>query len=334
MLGRVLAPILSSALVPATVPSTGGAGDARAPIVFATFVEDPPSIANFAHLAASVREFAGACRRARICLYLPEELARSGAASREPLTSLGVEVRVSEAPPAATWLPYARKVFAAAQAEAEAEGCAEVLAWLDDDTIVLQEPGEFLLPAGKSLGYRPVMHKNIGLLWDDPLDDFWRRAYERMAVSESALFPVVTPADGDTLRAYVNAGCLALRPERGILRKWAQCFASLYQDSVLVETCRRDGARRVFLHQVALVGAIVNGLGGDERSELSERYNYPIFFQQMFGARREFNDLTAVVTFRHESYFRNPAPDWEQRLRGPADRIAWIKGRLSAAKAD
>ena len=52
-------------------------------------------------------------------------------------------------------------------------------------------------------------------------------------------------------------------------------------------------------------------------------------FESKFGAKRDFRDLTGVVTFRHESYFKDPAPDWERQLRGPADRIAWIKTHLA-----
>ena len=62
--------------------------------------------------------------------------------------------------------------------------------------------------------------------------------------------------------------------------------------------------------------------------EFSPRINYPIFFEQMFGAKRIFGDITDVVTFRYESYFTNPAPDWHKKLKGPADRIAWMKEHL------
>ena len=63
--------------------------------------------------------------------------------------------------------------------------------------------------------------------------------------------------------------------------------------------------------------------------ELSPRINYPLFFKEMFGGKHDFDDLTDVTTFRHESYFRDPAPDWEQRLKGPADRIDWIRTHVA-----
>lgn len=297
-------------------------------IAFATFAENDSAIGNARHLAASIRAFAGAHCDAPVRLYIPVSLAPGAEGVLRDLGTLGVEVHTTEAPSDSTWFFYARKVFAAAQAEGEAAGCDEILVWLDEDTVVLQEPRELLLPDGVSLGYRPVMHKNIGLLWDEPIDRFWQRAYERMSVAESMLFPVITPAHGEKLRTDINAGCLALRPERGLLRKWADCFSALYPDPALTEMCREDQKKRIFLHQVGLVGAIVTLLEEGERLELSGRYNYPIFFQRMFGARSEFDDLTDVVTLRHESYFRDPAPDWERQIRGPADRIAWLRENL------
>ena len=208
-------------------------------------------------------------------------------------------------------------------------GATTVLAWLDADTIVLQEPGEFILPAGKSLGYRPVMHRNIGLLHDESPDAFWSRVYELLAVKEASLFPVVTPADGDTLKTYINAGCLAIRPERGLFARWAECFRTLSRDSLLTAICRQDRPHRVFVHQAALTGAILTHLPRAEMLELSDRINYPIFFEQRFGAKRVFDDITGVVTVRHESYFRDPTPGRELRLKGPEDRIAWIQERLA-----
>jgi hypothetical protein len=298
-------------------------------LIFATFAEDAGSLENIRLMALSIRTFGGAHRNAPIRLYLPEGFAPGESDTLRALRDLGVEIRTSSWPEGADWFFYGRKPFAAAQAEADAVGQTPILVWLDEDTIVLQEPGEFILPEGKSLGYRPVMHKNIGLLYTEPLDAFWGRIYEMLAVKESSLFPVVTPADGDTLKPYVNAGCLAIRPERGLLAEWAECFATLYRDSLLTEMCQRDRRHRIFIHQAALVGAILTHLTRDEMLELSDRINYPIFFKQMFGAKREFNDITGVVTFRHESFFRDPAPDWERQLKGPADRIAWIREHLA-----
>jgi hypothetical protein len=303
------------------------------PIVFATFAEDPNSLRNVFLMAESIRTFGGTYKDVPIWAFMPAELMRQEADTLKGFKALNVDVKTSETPEAAKWFFYAAKVFAAAEAEAEAKGSADVLAWLDADTIMLQEPAEFGLPEGKDFGYRPVMHKNIGLLYVEPVDAFWGRAFELMAVPETSLFPMVTPADGDTIRPYFNAGCLVLRPERGLMAEWAACFAELYSDSLMTEMCKADRMKRIFIHQVALAGAVLRHFERDEIIEFSPRINYPIFFEQMFGAKRVFDDLTGVVTLRHESYFGDPAPDWDKRLKGPAERIAWMKKHLDSPEA-
>ena len=312
----------------AIAPCVASVEGTREPIIFATFAEDAGSLANVLLMAESIRTFGGRYKDAPIRAYMPARLAEQEAGVVAGFKRLDVEQRSSEASEDAAWFYYSAKVFAAAKAEAEAKGAAEILAWLDEDTIVLREPGEFMLPDGKNLGYRPVMHKNIGLLYAGPVDIFWGRVFNLLSVPEAALFPMVTPADGDTLKPYFNAGCMVVRPERGLLAKWSDCWTTLYGDSLLTEMCRADVKYRIFIHQAALAGAILIHLETDELLEFSSRINYPIFFEQMFGAKRVFDDITDVVTFRHESYFRKPAPDWEKKLKGPADRIAWIKERL------
>lgn len=301
---------------------------AQTKIIFATFAEQESDLARIHIMIDSIRGFAGRFNKAPVWVYLTEGLLASESEHLEEIESLGGEFWLGQVPEEASWYYLSRKVFASAQAEEEAEGKADILAWLDADTIFLQEPGEFLLPKGKSLGYRPVMHRNISPLYDEPLDGFWKRAYEDMSVPESRAFPMVTVADGDKIRPYINAGCLVVRPERGLLRKWAETFPLLYKDQVLKEMCRQHESKRIFIHQVALSGAVLKHLGRDEMFELSNRINYPVFFREMFGAKRDFHDISEAVTIRYENFFDNPPPDWDQLLSGPPDRIAWLKARF------
>lgn len=85
---------------------------------------------------------------------------------------------------------------------------------------------------------------------------------------------------------------------------------------------------RIFLHQTALVGAVLNTLNQNEMFELSAEYNYPLFFEQMFGATREFGSIEGIVSLRHDTYFRNPEPDWDQKLKGPQKLVSWLVARL------
>jgi hypothetical protein len=315
-------------------PAGTQAAAVQTKIVFATFAEQESDLWRVHIMIESIRTFAGRFKDAPVWVYLTEGLLASESEYLGEIESLGAEFRLSQAPEEATWFYFSRKVFASAQAEGDSAGQAGILAWLDTDTIFLREPGEFLLPKGKSLGYRPVMHRNISPLYKEPLDEFWKRAYRDMSVPESLAFPMITVADGDRIRPYFNAGCLVVRPERGLLRKWAETFPLLYKDAVLKEMCRQDERKRIFIHQVALAGAVLKYLDRSEMLELSSRINYPLFFREMFGAKRDFRDIQEAVTIRYESFFDNAPAGWDKMLNGPADRIAWLKARFQKQSGD
>ncbi len=297
-------------------------------MIFATSAASTEQFDTIRLLVESLRTFGGRFKDMPLWVYVPEEAASDDTRVKSAFASLSIEIKPYAIPEDVAWYYFADKVHASALAETEAAGHADVLAWLGPDTIFLREPSEFVLPPGKSLAYRPVMHKNIGLLWDEPIDPFWLRAYALTGVSEADLFPMVTPADEDTIRPYFNAGCLVLRPEIGLCRRWVKVFEMLTDDDELRAICGADVNHRIFIHQAALTCVFLKQPPPQRMLALSDRYNYPIFFERMFGARKTFDDITDVVTLRHESYFKNPDPDWYEKLKGPTDRKDWIQTHL------
>jgi len=324
--------LILSVLLLAAVSAAGQETMAKktdmAPVIFASFAESPEQLQSAFNLAESIREFAGQYKNAPIWIYIPQELSRDDAELADRLASLKLELKIVEIPEEAELFFLSGLVFTAAAAEAEAENISAILVIMGNDTIVLQEPGEFILPNGKSLGYCPVMHKNISPLYSQPLDDFWQRAYALMQIKDSAIFPIVTPADGDTIRPYFNGASLAVRPEKALLRKWAANYALLYNDAEIRKFAEQDIYKKIFTFQVALVGAVLNNINRDEMTELSKNINYPIFFKEMYGAKKDFHDITGVTTIRCEEFFSKPVPGWEKQLKGPTDKINWMKKHL------
>jgi len=300
-------------------------------VIFAAYAANEEQLQHALYFAESVRTFAGRFRTAPIWLYMPGDVLKEGSGFIDSFESLKVELRISDAPPEALRFYYAGKVYAAGDAETAADGKTDVLVWVDEDTVVLDEPGSFHLPDSISFAYRPVMHNRSGSAWDRPPDAFWRNIYDRLAVTDADLFPMTTPADNIRIRAYFNAGLLIVRPERGILRKWSRDFEVLYTDSVLADMCDKDIEKKVFIHQTALVGAVLNTIPREEIMELSDRYNYPIFFHRQYDAAREFGSIEDIITLRYDVYFRSPDPDWREKLRGPQDRVDWLVERLSGS---
>jgi hypothetical protein len=131
-------------------------------LVFASYAETGEQLNHIVCLAESVRAFSGKFRDAPIWIFMPQALYAGSGAILEKLFALGVKARTTETPDEALWFYYAGKTYASGVAEIEAEGKAEILVWMDDDTIVLSEPSDFSLKRGISFGYRPVMHNRSG----------------------------------------------------------------------------------------------------------------------------------------------------------------------------
>jgi len=311
---------------PADSPDTSG--QTVPDLIFATYAESDEDLRYALHLAESIRQFAGRFSDAPIWLYIPEGFTPADTALLNGLTALAVEIRTSSAPDESRRFYYAGKTFAAGVAETDAESRTRFLVWMDIDTIVLLEPGDFLLPDKVAFAYRPVMHNRSGTLYGQPPNEFWRRIYDKLNIDDSLLFPMITPADRQKINTYFNAGLLVVRPERGILRGWGESFKILYEDSMLARMCDENIENKIFLHQTALVGPVLHRIGRDEMVELSARYNYPIFFHQQYEAATEFESIGDVVTLRYDVYFRDPDPEWATKLKGDPDKIAWLKARL------
>ncbi|NIP43897.1 MAG: hypothetical protein GWO41_00965 [candidate division Zixibacteria bacterium] len=303
-------------------------GGGRKAVIFGTFAESEHGLQNALVLAESIRTFAGKYQDAPVWVYVSQYTPEISDGLKARFAELGVKIKNSRTPEDAMGFYYSSKVFASALAEKEAEGLGRILVWMDNDTVILSEPSEFILSSGIDFGYKPVMHKLIASSYTEPPDAFWARIYEMLGVAESSLFPMMTVTDSIEIRPYFNAGVLIVRPEREILRKWAEYYPILYRDEYFQNLAESDNRIKIFLHQVALVGAVLNNVEEKEMSELSDSVNYPIFFKEMFGADHEYDDLNGVVTLRYDYYFRNPAPDWQKKLRGPEEIISWLSDKL------
>lgn len=285
-------------------PKGPSLGEPTPGLAFAFCVWEESQLREALALAESIRSFGGGLSRAAVLAYILKDRVKAGAAFVDDLNKLDVEVRSFSAPPEALAFPFAAKIFAAARAEAELDGKTDFLAWLDPDTVIWQEPRAFLLEKGKSLGYRPVMHQLIGSSFDRPADAFWRRLFQMLGVGDKALFSMTTPVDRMAIRPYFNAGLLIVRPEKGLLRAWAPAFQKAAADEELLDMCRQDELKLIFLHQAALAGALLAALPKTEMTELPETYNYPLNLHDRIPAERRPSSLDGLITLRYDDSAR------------------------------
>jgi hypothetical protein len=179
------------------------------PLIFA-FMASPGTAARQALvLAHSIRTFAGDFSGSPIWILVPEAAGGPSESDTEGLSELDARVIPFAVDPAALAFPFAGKVFAAAEAESLALSEAERLVWMDTGSIVAAEPGALLLDDGIVLGHRPVDHRLIGSLYDQPLDAFWTLIYRVCQTPNERVFPMTASAGAAALNR-----CTACRISR------------------------------------------------------------------------------------------------------------------------
>ena len=182
-------------------------------------------------LARSIHAHGGALGKSPVLALVPRDVEALSGVAQQTLRTLGVTLIPFPMDEAALRFPFAVKAYAAAAAEKVARGRTDILAWLDSDTLVVQEPRGLLLESDKALACCPIHHLRIGPRYDAPLDQFWRLVYDACGVPDDKAFLMHTAVDGDRIRPHLNAGLLAVRPERG-------CWPRGAITSGVVITCR------------------------------------------------------------------------------------------------
>jgi hypothetical protein len=224
--------------------------------------------------------------------------------------------------------PYAVKARVAAKVEKIVAGQVRALAWFDPDTLLFGPPKEMDLGAGISAAVAPVQFINTGQPPDEPVNAYWGPIYGRVGLDAGNIFAVETRVDRRTIRAYLNCGMFAVRPEKGLLREWARIQDELLRDPEFQRAAITAPVCRTFLHQAVFSAIVVRRLERKEIHFFSPAYNYPLychgldFSPQTGGAYRVPADMRAaklegLVSVFYESLFRDHS-DWPG-LVPPAD---------------
>ena len=278
-------------------------------LIFITLAFPGESELDTLLLTESLRSFGGDLAASPIWVLVPTELGPLSDPTLKKLSQLEAIVIPFNADPEIYKFPFAAKVLAAAALEAQAQGQTKRLVYMDCDTIVLQEPTEFLISPDQTLGYRPVHHKLIGSTWDSALDSFWALIYEVCDVPEENLFPMVTHT-GEQIRPYFNAGIYIIRPENGLLTQWRDLFLKWYQQPQFKAYYEKDQLYAIFIHQAIFTGILLQNLKPGGMSELSPKINYPLHLHDDIPVDQRPPAIDELVTVRYEQIFDEP--NWMQ----------------------
>jgi hypothetical protein len=263
-------------------------------------------------LAHSIRAFAGELRNNPIWVLIPQSVETLSTPTRRELLALDAQLIPFDVERETLEFWFGGKVIASAAAESLAQ--TDLLVWMDSDTLVLNEPTEFRLDAGKHLGCRPVMLKNISSPYDEPLNRFWELVYRGCNTPPERIFPLTTTVDGVRIRAQFNAGLSVVRPEHGLLRAWCDNFLRLYREPQWDEFYKQHILYRIFIHQAILAATILAQLSQSEIQDFSDRVNYPMFLHNKYPVDRRSNTLNEVVTCRYDEFSFFEERDWRNIL--------------------
>ncbi len=251
--------------------SSAGSGS-PVPLAFVTYVHLPYQQNAARALIECIRTWGGEYRASPIYVVVTDPGYLGSGFEGKNVTRVPLEV----AEPVRSF-PYAVKARAAAAVEELVAGKVRSLAWFDPETLLFGPPREMDLAGGIAAAVAPVQFINTGQPPDAPVDAYWGGIYKRVGLDPARVFTVETLVDRRTVRAYLNCGMFAVRPEKGLLREWASVQDELLADAAYMEAAITDAIHRTFLHQAVITSLLVARLERSEIRFFSKAYNYPLY---------------------------------------------------------
>jgi len=266
-----------------------------------TGVRTPAGKAAARLLLGSLRTFGGALSGVPVWLFALDP-------RNEPCRDLAgprVEVLPLEVPAALQRYPFGPKVAACARAEELAPAGVETLIWLDLECLVVQPPVLWQLGSAFDAALRPVHVRNVGVPPGESLDAFWQGIYAAAGVADVPL-TVESFIDGRPLRAYFNSHGLAVRPARGLFRRWHELFARLVGDAAFQAAACPDELHQIFLFQAVFSALVATAVAAPRIRILPPTYNYPYNLHDRVPADRRPAALNDLVCFTFEGRVIHP----------------------------
>ena len=121
-----------------------------------------------------------------------------------------------------------------------------------------------------------------------------------------------TAVGGDRIRPHINAGLLAVRPQRGVLTAWRDTFDRVYRQQAFEQLYEQNVRYRIFVHQAILSGTALSLLAQHEFLVLPGSYNYPLHLHADFPSHRAAASLNALMTCRYGGRGFFDTPGWRE----------------------
>lgn len=201
-----------------------------------------------------------------------------------------------EVPEGLRKLPFADKMLAAAAFEKNTDG---PYIWMDVDSIVLQEPKEWILDNNDEIGIKAVDKQNIGCPFEDAITPFWNEIYQYFGVSTD-VFPLFSTVGQEKMKPYFNAGMIVIKKHNNLFASVVSGMKDLLKKTIIVEKIQTDFLHSIFFHQAVLSVAILARYPEKNICIMNDRVNYPLHFRSQYPRCFDFEELE---TIRYDTYF-------------------------------
>jgi len=202
-----------------------------------------------------------------------------------------------EMPESLRVFPFADKVYACAQVEKMVAGKTDWLLWINPDGLMVAPPVEIFSDTGAWASLRPVHIQNVGIGQSQAIPEYWKKIYAMTDVDTNSLWLIESFVDNKQLKPYYNSGCMAFRPEKGILSQWKSAFETMLNNKAIYSTYSNDQYGSFFFHQAVLSAIIISKAGKERINILPPSYGYPLSLQnrQDFLQKMHYIDEMKVI---------------------------------------
>ena len=253
-------------------------------------IKHPHFITHAKALVNSIRMFGGILANYAIFILVPPEFDTNINIPSANIMEFSLSKELTQ-------YPFVDKIAAAQKLEQHLQGDGFI--WMDADSLVLQSPENLILNSDKKIGFKPVDKKNIGISFNQELDDFWHEIYNYFELTPSFI-KYRTSVSEEKIYPYINAGLITIPNPEQVFTKTMQAIVDLAQKESIKGKIQSSVPHRIFFHQAVLTVAILKTFTPQERVHLPNNINYPLHFHNELN-----HDLDSIQTLRYDTFFND-----------------------------
>ena len=137
--------------------------------------------------------------------------------------------------------------------------------------------------------------------------------------------PAADPAEGGSANQPADE-LLLVRPERGLLGRWADNLLRLFQAPHYEPFFEKSALYRIFIHQAILAGTVLAALAPDESVQLPHTVSYPLHMHQDYPPGRRPATVNELTTCRYDLLAGEQ--DWQSLLPVEEPLRSWLQRNL------